>query len=131
MFAVNRNPSSAVLRSFGRAMLGGFLVLGALLWYRGAHTAAFVLWTLGAVLFATSLVSALGRPVYVAWMTGAMFLGGIATTVGLTVLFVLFLPFFTLIRFSDPLRRKLRAHGSYWEPHKPHEATLERCERPF
>jgi hypothetical protein len=41
------------------------------------------------------------------------------------------LPVFSLIRFSDPLRFKLKSGGSYWEDHPPHEPTLERTMRPF
>jgi len=64
-------------------------------------------------------------------MTGAMYLGMAMTTVLLSVLFVILLPFFSLIRLADPLRLKPKSSGSYWEDPTPHDATLERTRRPF
>jgi len=75
--------------------------------------------------------SRLGRPLYVAWMTGAMAIGAVMSTVLLTVLYFVLLPVFSLIRFKDPLRLKLKAEGSYWEDPSPHEATLDRTSRQF
>ena len=71
-------------------------------------------------------------PVYVVWMTAAMWIGRVMTPVLLTALFVVLLPVFSLIRLGDPLRLKLKPKGeSYWEDHKHHESTLERTARPF
>ena len=60
---------------------------------------------------------------------------GIAvSTVLLTVLYFVLLPVFSVIvRFGDPLRKKLSRGGaeSYWEDHKPYEVTLDRMERLF
>ena len=145
MQAVNRNPSSAELHKFGGAMLLGFGVIGLFLWYFGPEPngwrwvpvfkqkLAVALWALGLVLFATSMgPRGLARPVYVGWMTGATWLGTALTFVMLTVLFVVLLPFFSLIRLKDPLRRKLLGPGeSYWENHRHHDSTLDRCARPF
>ena len=145
MQAVNRDPSSAELHRFGGAMLLGFGVIGLVLWYFGpepngwrwvpvyGQKATLVLWGLGLVLLAVAFgPRGLARPVYVGWMTGAACLGTVMTFVMLSVLFVVLLPFFSLIRLTDPLRRKLRGPGeSYWEDHRHHDSTLDRCARPF
>ena len=145
MQAVNRNPNKAELIKFGLAMVFGFGVIGALLWYFGPdpRTAAWVaagsqklaiaLWALGAALLLISIgPGSVARPVYVGWMSVAFLLGGVVTVVLLTVLFIVLLPIFSLIRLKDPMRLRLRPAGeSYWEDHKHHESTLERTIRPF
>jgi hypothetical protein len=145
MALVNQNPSVGELRKFGWAMLLGFGVIGVVLWYAGPHPngwtwtgvapqqVAVVAWILGPTLWLVSFgPRPVARPVYVAWMTVATYLGTLVTFVLLSVLFVVLLPVFSLIRFKDPLRFKLRASGdSYWEDHTHHESTLERTIRPF
>ncbi|HNO78728.1 MAG TPA: hypothetical protein PKN33_11765 [Phycisphaerae bacterium] len=145
MLPVNRNPNAKTLRSFGVAMLFGFGVIGAILWYTGsepngfnwrdvaAQKVAIALWVLG-VLLAIIAVGprSLSAPIYIAWMTVGMFLGAIMTFIMMSVLFVVLLPIFSLIRLKDPLRMKLKPPGeSYWEDHRDHEPTLERTARPF
>jgi len=142
---VNRNPSTRELRKFGGAMLLGFGVIGTALWYFAPHPNTFVwtgagrqalgagLWGLGLLLLAVSFgPRGAARAVYVGWMSAAVALGAVMTVVMLSLLFVLLLPVFSLIRFSDPLRLRLKPAGeSYWEDHKHHESTLERTARPF
>jgi hypothetical protein len=148
---VNRNPTISELRRFGWATLGGFAVLGALLWYlavkpegawrpaawgwtgAGKQVAALLLWGLGlAMLLVCGMAPAAARRVYVGWMTGAVCIGTVVTTIVLSILFVVLLPVFSLIRFADPLRLKRKPPGeSYWEDHRHHESTLERTIRPF
>jgi hypothetical protein len=151
MFTVNKNPSAKDVASFGWVMLGGFGVIGALLWYvallpkggwtpaagwgwngAGRHVAALVLWALAVLsLIVCRGWPPAGRGYYVVWMTGAMYIGTVVTTVLLTVLFFVLLPLFSLIRLADPLRLKWNRQESYWEKPSPHEATLERIRRPF
>ncbi len=142
---VNRNPSASELHKFGWAMVLGFGILGGLLWYlgpdpngfawvdAGAQHVAIVCWILGPALLAIAhLPRSVAVPIYVGWMSAAMFLGAIMTAVLMTVLFIVLLPVFSLIRFADPLRMKLKpADESYWEDHRHHESTLERTARPF
>ena len=145
MEAVNRNPSASELRKFGWAMVLGFGIIGTILWYAGPEPngwrwigvyqqwLAVGLWSLGLVLplIAHGPVS-LARPVYVGWMTVAVFIGTKMTFVGLSVLYFVLLPIFSLIRLKDPLRMKLLGPGaSYWEDHRHHESTLERTSRQF
>jgi hypothetical protein len=141
----NRNPSVREVRKFGLVMLCGFVVLAGLFWWSGKaeeggwgwsgsglHWASAVLAVLGLIILLTTLTShAAGRVVYVVWMTAATYLGTVMTLVLLSALFVVLLPIFSLIRFKDPLRMKLKAGGSYWEDHTHHESTLERTIHPF
>ena len=145
MQAVNRNPSSPQVRKFGLTMLGGFAVIGGLLWWRGRmpdtgwgyaatglQQTALVLWALGLCLTTIcSLSHVLGKHVYVGWMTAAMYLGIVMSTLMLSLLYFVLLPVFSLIRLKDPLRMKLKTGGSYWEPHMPADTSLERMRRPF
>lgn len=145
MFTVNRDPDARELRKFAAAMLAGFGVLGAISWYvapdpngfawqsaRGQYV-ALGLWGAGVALALIGIgPKAVARPVYVAWMSVAMVMGTVVTTVLLSLMFVLLLPVFSLIRLGDPLRMKLRPAGeSYWEDHTHHASTLERTIRPF
>ena len=145
MQAVNKNPTASEVRTFGYIMLGGFAFLGAALWrygrlpetgwsysHTGIHTVALVMWCAG-IIFAVicSASHTIGKRLYVVWMTGAMVLGVVTSTILLSVLFFVLLPLFSLIRLKDPLRFKLNSAGSYWEEHKPYEATLDRMRRPF
>ncbi len=148
MFTVNKNPSEAELRKFGWAMLTGFGVIGAILWFlawrkygesglldwtgTGLQMVALCSWVLGIGLFALSLTSAASaKPVYISWMTVTVPIGIVMSTVLLTVLFVLLLPLFSLIvRMGDPLRKKLGGR-TYWEEYRPHEHTLDRMRRLF
>lgn len=149
VFNVNKNPTTKDLHRFALAMLLGFGVIGAVVWCsawwrtgdRGLlgwsalpnQITALVLWALGiALCLAGYGPHKTARAVYVVWMTLGMKIGVVASTILLTVLFVILLPVFSMIvRFGDPLRKKLFAGGTYWENHKPHDPTLERTQRPF
>lgn len=145
MREINRNPSPAQLRRFGLSMLGAFGVLGMVLYATGRtpaagwawagtgrQVAAIVCWFAGMALCTSVLVpGSLGRRVYVAWMAGSHALGVVTTTILLSVLYVVLLPPFALIRLRDPLRRRSRCATTFWETPTPHEPTLERMMRPF
>ena len=94
---------------------------------------AVSLQSLGAALWLLSYASPTAtKPVYVIWMSVTVPIGIVMTTIMLSILFSVLLPVFALaIRLGDPLGKKLKASGSYWEDHKLHEATIERMERPF
>ncbi len=153
MFTVNKCPDKSELRKFGWAMLVGFGVLGVVVWAfpsfnawrtgeplpplawssSGAQVTALCLWAVGFSMWAVSMLTrSLARAVYVAWMSGAMILGTIASTVLLTVLFVCLLPVFSLVvRIGDPLRKRISTRETYWEDYRPYESTMERMRRPF
>lgn len=141
---VNRSPSPREIRILSLVLLVGFGMVGLLLWRAGRspttgwswagtghQVTALALWAAGLMLATTCLASQhAGRRIYGTWMTVGAAMGVVMTTLLLTGLFFLFLPFFEFIRLSDPLRRR-RGAASYWEPHRANEPTLERLARPF
>ena len=149
VFKVNKSPDRNELLKFGWSMLAGFGVIGMVLWVSlwwkgqsdspvswsggGAQVTAVCLWALGVLLWALSMLTrSPARVVYVAWMSAAMTIGRVMSTVLLTVLFIALLPIFSLVvRIGDPLRRRSSSKDTYWEDYKPHEATMERMRRPF
>jgi len=130
-------------------MIAGFAVLGGILWlapwvkqqemaalaWSGSRVqvAAVCLWALGLVLLGVSRgPHALARAVYVGWMSVAVLLGIVMTTILLTAIFIVVLPLFSVVvRLGDPLRKKLTNDDTYWEDYRPYEPTMERMRRPF
>jgi len=133
LFAVNKNPTRSDLRSFGLTILIGFGVIGGLAWWvNGWTTAAIILWTAGVVVCTVAMLSAgAGTKIYVVWMSIGAAIGRVVMPIFFTLVFFTILPVFSLIRFTDPLRLKLKRDGTYWLPHKHHDATIERMLRPF
>ena len=133
---VNRNPSRSDLRQFGLTVLIGLIVIASLIWWwkgQASQWVALAIAGIGVLAFAATILAppAVGTRVYVAWMLGATAIGMVMVPLFMTVLFIIVLPPFALIRLSDPLRLKLKSGGSYWEPHEPFEPTIERMRRPF
>jgi len=149
VFTVNKNPTVDDLRKFGYAMLTGFVFIGVVIYVAPWLTAreisalhwagtwrqwtAVCLGPLGVALCGLSILSPrAAKPVYIVWMTVAVAFGKVVSTVMLTLLFVFFLPVFSLIvRLGDPLRKRLKREGTYWEDYKPQDPTIERMMRPF
>jgi hypothetical protein len=144
VFSVNRKPARSELCKFGLTVLIGLGIIGGLLWWRlgpadvgqlgltGGRIAAIVLWIVGVLVGLVSLAAPrLGRYVYVGWMTGAAAIGLVVTPILFTILFIVVLPVFSLIRLGDPLRLRKSKRKTYWEDPKPHQPTLERMMRPF
>lgn len=148
MFTVNKNPTPVDLRKFGNAMLIGFGALAAVLWLlpaikggsaalswsgRTGQLVAIAFVALGIGLFILSRVSlGLTKTIYVGWMSVAVPIGIVMSTIALSILFFLLLPVFSLIvRRSDPLRKKITRKGTYWEDYRHYEPTLERMHRQF
>lgn len=84
----------------------------------------------GALVLLGTLAPRSLKQVHRAWMAVAVAMGKVMTPVIMTIFFFTILLPFTLVRLSDPLRRKLGA-ATYWEPHRNVESTLERFQRPF
>lgn len=147
MLPFRRDLAPGEVRNFGLITLAGFLVIGSILWLKGVGWAfsapltwqgtgwqvtAVVLWLVGAAFaIICSASHALGLKLYVGWMTMAVYLGTVVSFIMLSLMFLILLPVFSLIRLGDPLRLKLKSSGSYWEDHAPDDPTLERMSRMF
>ncbi len=143
MFEVNHHPSVSELRKFGLTILIGLAVIGGVLWWIGApdegasdglttaRKLTVGLWIAGAAVAVLSFAPPVGRLVYIAWMTAATTMGKIMTPVLFTLLYVVILPVFSLIRLKDPLRIKKKACQTYWLDHEHHDPTIERMMKPF
>jgi len=125
--------TSRNLRTFGFLLAAMFAALG-LLWVRRASGMgpAQAILLCGALLSAVLAWAAPNRLrwIYVPWMSCANFLGVAMTCLTMTLFYFTVLVPFTVIRFQDPLRRRLGG-ASYWELHKDVPPTLERFRRPF
>lgn len=149
MFDVNKNPTPKELRQFGVVMVIGFTVIGVLVWLSSWFAnwdASALSWTgttrqytaigLGVFGIVVCLIgqtaSEFARIIYVVWMTVGGKIGLVMSTLMLSLLFFVFLPVFSIIvRWGDPLRKKLSDGDTYWEDYRPHEPTLERMQRLF
>jgi hypothetical protein len=144
VFKVNKNPSARDVRIFAIGLLIGFpafaMVLLCLARTRTgmAQSSPFTfgmamgLCAVGVVGGMLAFLSpALGRKLYIAWMTLTLPIGIVMSTVLLSLIyFALLAPFSVIVRRKDPLRKKLGG-PTYWEDYKPHEPTIERMRRPF
>ena len=104
-------------RKFGVVVGGAFLVLGAVLTWRGHGTAASVVLLLGSVLIVAGLAlpTRLG-PVYRGWMAFALAISKVTTPIMMSVIYFLVLaPTGLLARLFGhrPLSRP-RGNTSYW-----------------
>ena len=71
------------------------------------------------------------KKLYKGWMAFAHVLGRFMTVVWMVIFYCLFLPPFSLIRFSDPLKKKLGMDETYWEDRPEVEPTIENFTHPF
>lgn len=61
------------------------------------------------------------------WKIFANKLARVQTFIMMTIVYFLVVPFFSLIRFSDPLKLKLKKKSdSYWEPKKEIDTSLDK-----
>jgi hypothetical protein len=110
------------LRNFGLLVGGIFLILGAWFLYRAKPAAPYLL-TVGAPLFSLGLLApaTLRRP-YLAWMTLALVMGLIVSTILLSLLYLLVItPFGWAARLAgkDFMRRKIQKEAAtYWTARK-------------
>jgi saxitoxin biosynthesis operon SxtJ-like protein len=109
--------SVAVARRFGLTVGSAFLLLGALLAWRGKPAGAVSLAAVGALLALGGLARPVWlRPVYQAWMQVGQLLSKVTTPIILGVIYFLVITPFGLIRRlsgRDSLARSKRA-TSYW-----------------
>lgn len=103
-------------RKFGFTVGPAFVVVAAIVWWRGHTDVAVVLATIGAVLAGLAVVApvVLG-PVYRGWMALGLALSRVVTPVVLALMyFLIFLPFGVVMRAlgHNPMVRE--DDGSYW-----------------
>ena len=109
-------------RKFGLTVGVAFLVLTALVWWRGRMGAVYVLGSLGTLLvFAGLVIPARLGPVNRAWMGLAHLLSKITTPIFMGVVyFVVLTPIGMLMRLfgRDPMKHK-QADEGFWQPRNP------------
>ncbi len=125
LFHVNKNPSQRDLFWFG-ALLPVFaaLVGSLLIWRHSAWWAAYVVWTIAAILsLAFAMAPAWRRRIYVGWMYVFAPLGAMISALVLVVVFYLAItPWSFVMRLFgyDPLKHKFDPQAkSYWQPKTP------------
>ncbi len=63
---------------------------------------------------------------YAKWMDFAHFMGKIGTFVFMSVIYFIFVPLFSLVRFKDPLKLKIDKNAeSYWLDKEPLDTSIE------
>lgn len=135
---MGENVTTKDLRIFGIGSGVILIVLGQLVNWRfeweSRQTVMMVMSGIGAVGAVMGLLAPRAlEPIYKPWMAGAMVMGVVMTAVLMSVLFIVVVPIFSLIRFTDPLRMRLSKDpsDSYWEPHRNSEPTIDRFSKPF
>lgn len=128
---VSTRLTAAQGRRFGLTVGGAFLLLSALLWYRGSATIAVVLAGLGAALMLSGLVvpTRMG-PIERAWMRMAEAISRVTVPLSMALIYFTVITPVGLLRNAisgDPLRH--RGHdGTFW---KSRRAGATRMERQF
>lgn len=114
--------SPAAGRKFAFTVGAAFLVLGAILWWRGAQTVAPALAGLGAVLglLGVAIPERLG-PLERAWMGLAHLISKVTTPIFMGVVFFLVItPIALLMRlFGKAPMRPRHGRETYWVPRDP------------
>jgi len=117
---LNRNPSAAELRSFGRLLPVFGLVVGGSLWWRG-HAPAVAGGIAGAILVAALVFAAapaVRRPLYLGWISAVYPIGWVVSHVVLGAMYFLVItPIGLAVRWlrGDPLARGFdRQAATYW-----------------
>ena len=123
------------LRKFGLTVGGVFLLLGGLALWRHKWTGPW-LFTPGVILFAFGLIAPkVLKPVYIAWMSFALALGLIVSTVLLTIFFYLVItPIGLIARIAgkDFLALKMNPGAqSYWIAREKSVQTAAEYEQQF
>lgn len=117
-------------RRFGLTVGGAFLVLAALLWWRGHPVGLRVAGGLGTALVLAGLVvpRRLG-PVYAAWMKLALAISKVTTPVFMAIVYFVVLTPVGLLRRL--LASRPAARESFWVPRAPGAGRASNLERQF
>lgn len=71
------------------------------------------------------------RKIYRAWKRFALAFGRIMTVVWMVLFYLLFMAPFALMRFADPLAKRLGRDETYWRDRPDVDPTLESFSHPF
>ena len=121
---VQWNPGPTELRSFARAMLIGFAVIGLLAAWRqdGFGTVTYTLWGSGAILAVAALMPVVGKFAHLLVYVVTGILGFVISRIILTaVFFLLFTPLGLLLKAlgKDFLHTRRSSSGTEWIAHAP------------
>jgi carbamoyltransferase len=116
---VNRNPSRSELLKFGGVLLVAGGLSAAYAHHHGHARTALCLAAAGVAVMLSAFVPALGRPLYVAWMSLGVALGRVTAPIILLFIFLVFVVPVAIafkLRRRDTMRRTFdRTAPSYWE----------------
>lgn len=134
MLRIDWNPPPAALRRWALTVLAGTAIAGSILHFLLNHTtAATVLWSFGALAFATGITrTRAARPFYMAWMGLAWLISQTLGTAALAIVFFFVAtPIALASRLLDRDRLLLRRSGadSLWVKSPP--VRPDRFDRPF
>lgn len=124
---VKKEPTPFELRIFGLLFALFCGLVGAILWWRAAHTASVVVWGIGlACALVYQALPPLRRLAFRAWIRVTFPLGWVVSHAVLAlVYFAVLTPIGVFMRSigRDPLQRKLqRGATTYWVDHRPADA---------
>ncbi len=119
---INWQPSNTDIRKFGKTVLIGFLIIGALFFWRGRRPVAEIMVGVSAVVAVLSYaVPALAKPFYFVWMGFGFVMGSIMSRVILAIIFYAIISpvalVFRLIGRDELKRKKTSSATTYWEDH--------------
>ncbi len=119
---VQWNPSATELRTFARAMLIGFAVIGLLAAWRqgGFGPATFTLWAIGAGLAIAAFVPVVGKFAYLAIYVVSGIIGFVISRIILTLVFyLLFAPLGLVLKVmgKDFLHARRNPAATEWIAH--------------
>lgn len=121
-------------RRFGLTVGLAFVGIGLLLYWRGKHTKAMVVLTVGGLfVVAGLLVPTYLGPVERAWMGLAHLMSKVTTPIFMGIVyFVVMMPIGLIRRaFGSPIVPERERAASRWQPHVPAETLREQMERQF
>jgi hypothetical protein len=131
---IDWRPGPKKLREFGAAILIGFAIIGGILYWRDAQTAAYVCWIVAAAIGPIGLTGArIALPFYWVWMGFAFVMGNIMTRVVLAVVYYgVITPIGIAQRLAgrDRLQLHARTAETYWHD-LPEAPPTEHYERQF
>ena len=116
---MDKQKKNLLVFGYGLGLIAAVFAIGGAIKH-GVHLTTFILWACSAVFITvTSLNWKALKPAYEGWMKIAHLIGGIVTTLILTIVFfVVFTPIGLILRLlgKDHLGRKLDPNAkTYWE----------------